>query len=200
MQPRAVVRHPPRRLAPCGDHVLAVLGRQRLQHILLNHQVFGDVLDAVKYLAVSHHAEVLQRVAFGKTIRRDLAHFDDGRDVFARAAPLFAFRFARLPALRRFSLARASGCSGMGSPSTVSSPGVICCPKLLPHGRDLLRALAKQASVEGFDLLGEPLDELAVLGELGAKLRILLAQMRNEQARDRIERFQVVIASRHRQP
>jgi hypothetical protein len=45
--------------------------------------MLGNVLDAMKHLAVSHDAEVFERVTFGKRIRRDLAHLDDGRNVLA---------------------------------------------------------------------------------------------------------------------
>jgi hypothetical protein len=80
--------------------------------------------------------------------------------------------------------------------------GVHPLAQFLADAGDLLRALAKQAAVERFYLLCETLDQLAVVGELRAKLCVFPAQMRHQQARSRIERcLEVVdIFARHRQP
>ncbi len=128
------------------------------------------MLDAMEHFAVSHDAEVPERVAFGKSMRLDLSHFDDGGDVFAKPPALLTLWLACLPCLAPFLLRACLGLFGHRLAVDGQLARINLLAQLLSDGRDLLRALAKQATVERFHLLDEPLDELAVLGELRAKL------------------------------
>src|SRR5690606_32374867 len=132
-------------------------------------------LHSMKDFAVAHDAEVFQRVAFGKRIRLDLAHFNDGRNVLARLPSLLARRFARLSGLAAPLLGTGLGLLRHGLAVDCQFAGLDLLTKLLADRWVLLRALTKQASVEGFHLLGEPLDQFGVLGELIAKRCVLLA-------------------------
>src|SRR4051794_13097764 len=156
----------------------------------------------MKHLAFSHDAEVPECVAFGKSIRLDLSHFDDGWDVLARTSSLLTRRLTRLPCLASLLLRTRLGLFRHRGAVDRQLTGLDPLAKLLADRQDLLGALAKEPSVQRFDLLAESLDELAVLDDLRTKLGIFTAQMRHQQARRRFERcLQIVdVVSRHRQP
>ena len=162
--------------------------------------MLGDVLHPVKHFALPHDTKIIERVTLGKSVGLHFPHFDEGRNAFAGAPPLLPLRLTRSTCLAPLLLLARLGLFRHGCAVDRQLPRLDLPAKLLADGGHLLRALAKQASVQRFHLLGELLDDFTVLGELLAKRRILLAQMRHQEAHRRFERFQIVnVAGRHRQ-